>query len=204
VLSAIIHYAFSDRGASEYLNYWSFLDAFGFIVSIFGSFLFGKESKRRKKLEVIDGPMLMVGGGFSMHITSLSNRLILREEKQLNRARDKRLPATMSVAAGRGRASERDGSPRSAMVRVLWILGAGIVSRSFFVPADDVFPQAFIKLTPAGRRRRTACVEAPRLMSFGSFGQSLFQGFSLFWLMMLSLGRLSNRHHRSAGGRSLA
>jgi hypothetical protein len=39
VLSLVVHYAFPNSGAGEHLNYWSFLEAFGFVVSIFGSFL---------------------------------------------------------------------------------------------------------------------------------------------------------------------
>jgi hypothetical protein len=42
VLSVVVHYTFPDSGAGEHLNYWSFLEAFGFIVSIFGSFLYNK------------------------------------------------------------------------------------------------------------------------------------------------------------------
>jgi hypothetical protein len=42
VLSVIVHYTFPDSGAGEHLNYWSFLEAFGFLVSIFGSFLYNK------------------------------------------------------------------------------------------------------------------------------------------------------------------
>jgi hypothetical protein len=39
VLSVVVHYAFPDSGIGEHLNYWSFLEVFGFIVPIFGSFL---------------------------------------------------------------------------------------------------------------------------------------------------------------------
>jgi hypothetical protein len=39
VLSVVVHYAFPDSGAGEHFNYWSFPEASGFIVPIFGLFL---------------------------------------------------------------------------------------------------------------------------------------------------------------------
>jgi hypothetical protein len=39
VLSVVVHYAFPDSAGGEHFNHWSFLEASGFIVFIFGSFL---------------------------------------------------------------------------------------------------------------------------------------------------------------------
>jgi hypothetical protein len=51
VLSVVVYYALPDGGAGEHLNYRSFLEAFGFIVSIFGSFLPRQVERRRPPSE---------------------------------------------------------------------------------------------------------------------------------------------------------
>jgi hypothetical protein len=60
VLSTVVPYAFPNRGAGEHLDYWSLLEEFGFVIPIFGWFLF---VKGRKKLEVVEESIQAVRGG---------------------------------------------------------------------------------------------------------------------------------------------
>jgi drug/metabolite transporter (DMT)-like permease len=44
-LSAIVYYIWPKSGAGEKLDWWSFLQAFGFLVSIFGTFIYNRVIK---------------------------------------------------------------------------------------------------------------------------------------------------------------
>jgi hypothetical protein len=65
---SVVHYAFPDSGAGEHFNYSSFLEAFGFIISVFGSFLSADGcSDVPESREIPRGPRRACGHHFWNH-----------------------------------------------------------------------------------------------------------------------------------------